>query len=45
MIQKFFEIFNFRFWLFLFEMLYIPMGMCIGCLICMWKQKKNDEVQ
>ena len=43
MIQKFFEIFNFRFWLFLFELFYIPVGMCIAGLIYEWKHK-YDEV-
>lgn len=45
-IQKFFEIFNFRFWLFLFELFYIPAGLCIGGLIWEAKQKRSeDEVQ
>lgn len=44
MIKQFFEIFNFRFWLFVFELSYIPLGMCIGGLIYLWKHKE-DEVQ
>lgn len=43
-ISKFFEIFNFRFWLFAFELLYFPLGMFIGGLIYLRKHK-NDEVQ
>ncbi len=45
MIQKFFEIFNFRFWLFLFELFYIPFGMCIAGLIYERLHKNDDEVQ
>lgn len=45
MIQKFFEIFNFRFWILLAELLYFPVGIIVGCLIAMWKQRKEDEVQ
>ena len=43
--EKFFEIFNFRFWLFLFELFYFPLGLCIGGLIYEWKHKKDDEIQ
>lgn len=42
--EKFFEIFNIRFWLLLFELFFIPFGMCIGGLIYRWKHKE-DEVQ
>ena len=42
--EKFFEIFNIRFWLLLFELFFIPFGMCIGGLIYRWKNKE-DEVQ
>ena len=44
MLAKFFEIFNIRFWLLLFELFFIPFGMCIGGLIYLWKHRK-DEVQ
>lgn len=43
-ISKFFEIFNFRFWLLYFELMFIPFGMSIGGLIYLWKHR-NDEVQ
>lgn len=46
MIHEFFEIFNFRFWLLLFEMLLIPMGFFIGGLYILIKEKVNkDESQ
>ena len=46
MIRQFFEIFNFRFWLLLFEILFIPMGMMIGGLIfCMREKGSEDEIQ
>lgn len=48
MIQKFFEIFNFRFWLFIFELLYFPVGLMVGGIICNWIQDKRgseDEIQ
>lgn len=47
MIQKFFEIFNFRFWLFLIELLYIPTALMIGLAYSEWKAKRgsHDEVQ
>lgn len=45
MIKEFFEIYNFRFWLFLAELFFIPFGMCIGGLIYEWKHKEDDEVQ
>ena len=46
MIQQFFEIFNFRFWLLLFEILFIPMGMFIGCLVIYMREKgSEDEIQ
>ena len=41
MIQKFFEIYNFRFWLLLFELLYFPVGLGIGLLI--YKLRYPDE--
>ena len=44
MIKTFFEIFNFRFWLLLFEFLYFPGGLFIGGLIYYLKHK-DDEVQ
>lgn len=44
MIHQFFEIFIFRFWLFLFELFFIPFGMCIGGLIYELKHKgESDE--
>ena len=43
-ISKFFEIFNFRFWLFIFELFYFPLGLCIGGLIYQIRHK-DDEVQ
>ena len=43
-ISNFFEIFNFRFWLFIFELSYIPFGMCIGGLIYQIRHK-DDEIQ
>lgn len=42
--EKFFEIYNIRFWLLLIELFYIPVGMCIGGLIYLLKHKE-DEVQ
>ena len=42
MIQKFFEIFNFRFWLLLFELLYFPMGFAIGLLIYGMRHPDED---
>lgn len=42
--KEFFEIFNFRFWLFIAEILYFPIGLMIGGLIYQWKHK-DDEVQ
>lgn len=42
--EKFFEIYNFRFWLFTAEILYFPIGLLIGGLIYQWKHK-DDEVQ
>ena len=46
MIQQFFEIFNFRFWLLLFEMLFIPMGMFIGAFVIYMREKgSEDEIQ
>ena len=44
MLQKFFEIYNIRFWLFAAELLYFPIGLMIGGLIYQWKHR-NDEVQ
>lgn len=48
-IHNFFDIFNFRFWLFLAELLYFPTGMGIGLLIYQWQQYKKgsskDEIQ
>lgn len=45
MIQKFFEIFNFRFWLLLVEILYFPAGLVIGGLIYHIRTKgSSDEV-
>ena len=41
--EKFFEIFNFRFWLFVFELSYIPLGMCIGGLIYYLKHRKDED--
>ena len=43
-ISNFFEIFNFRFWLFIFELGFIPFGMCIGGLIYQIRHK-DDEIQ
>lgn len=44
-ISNFFEIFNFRFWLFLFEILYFPVGLAIGSLIYHIRTKgSSDEV-
>ena len=43
MIHQFFEIFNFRFWLFLFELFFIPTGMVIGGLIYEKKEKSNEN--
>lgn len=48
MIQKFFEIYNFRFWLFLFELFFIPFGMVIGGLIHNWihdRRGLENEIQ
>ena len=45
MIQKFFEIFNFRFFLLLFELFYIPAFMGIGGLIHEFIKKKRNENQ
>ena len=44
MIQKFFEIFNFRFWLLIIELLYIPTTLMIALAISEWKGS-HDEVQ
>ena len=48
-ILKFFEIYNFRFWLFLAELLYFPIGMAIGLLFYQCQQHKKgsskDEIQ
>ena len=48
-IQKFFEIFNFRFWLLLGELLYFPAGFLVGGTIFLWQQNKkgssDDEIQ
>ena len=47
-IAKFFEIFNFRFWLLMFELFYFPFGLCLGGLFCQWLQKKRgseNEIQ
>ena len=44
-ISSFFEIFNFRFWLFLAELLYFPVGLMIGALIYHIRTKgSSDEV-
>lgn len=43
MLSNFFEIFNFRFWLFVVELLYFPVGMSIGALIILLKNKKEGE--
>ena len=43
-ISNFFEIFNFRFWLFIFELGFIPIGMCIGGLFYLIRHK-DDEIQ
>lgn len=46
MIQKFFEIFNFRFWLLEAEILFFPIGFIIGGLIYLIRTKgSSDEVQ
>lgn len=44
MIQQFFEIFNFRFWLFLFELFIIPTVMMIAGLI-FEKKGSSHEIQ
>lgn len=45
MIQQFFEIFNFRFWLLMAELLYFPIGFIIGGLIYYIRTKgSSDEV-
>lgn len=48
-ILKFFEIYNFRFWLLLGELLFFPIGFMIGGSICLWQQKRkgssDDEIQ
>lgn len=41
--EKFFEIYNIRFWLFVFELSYIPLGMCLGGLIYLWKHRKDED--
>ena len=41
--EKFFLIFNFRFWLLLIELFYIPFGMCIGGLIYQLKHRKDED--
>ena len=41
--EKFFEIFNIRFWLFIFELSFFPIGMCIGGLIYQWKHRKDED--
>ena len=43
MIQKFFEIFNFRFWLFIFELSYFPLGLIIGGSIYRFIEKKKGS--
>ena len=43
-LEKFFEIYNIRFWLFAAELFYFPIGLMIGGLIYQWKHR-NDEVQ
>ncbi len=46
MIQKFFEIYNIRFWILLAEILYFPVGMMVGAVIYGLKHKDSeDEVQ
>lgn len=49
MIQKFFEVFNLRFWLLLGEFLYFPIGFMVGGKIYLWQQNKkgssDDEIQ
>ena len=44
MLQKFFEIYNIRFWLLEAEILFFPIGFIIGGLAYLWKHR-NDEVQ
>lgn len=47
--QKFFEVFNCRFWLLVAEILFFPTGFFIGGSIYLWQQNKkgssNDEIQ
>ena len=42
-IREFFEIFNFRFWLLLVEIFYIPCGMVIGGLIYRARHKEEYD--
>ena len=41
--EKFFEIFNFRFWLLMAELLYFPIGMAIGGLIYLLRHKEDEN--
>lgn len=42
-IYKFFEIYNFRFWLLIFEVSFIPFGMAIGGLIYQATHKEECD--